>query len=62
MSMERWQPYVRGYRPHPVWSEDYRNVWLDLPRRRFAHQMGGLGRAVPAQLFPMPRFATGGRR
>ena len=62
MSMELWQPYVRGYRPHPVWSEDYRNVWLDLPRRRFAHQMGGLGRAVPAQLFPMPRFATGGRR
>lgn len=34
LDMEGWQPYVRGYRPHPVWSKDYRSVWLDLPRRR----------------------------
>ncbi len=32
--LEVWQPYVKGYRPHPVWSEDYRDAWLDLPRRR----------------------------
>jgi peptide/nickel transport system substrate-binding protein len=29
-----WQPYVKGFRPHPVWLNEYRNVWLDLPRRR----------------------------
>jgi oligopeptide transport system substrate-binding protein len=34
IKMEAWQPYVRGYHPHPVWSQCYRDVWLDLPRRR----------------------------
>ncbi|MEM8607355.1 MAG: ABC transporter substrate-binding protein [Myxococcota bacterium] len=29
-----WQPYVKNFRPHPVWLNEYRNVWLDLPRRR----------------------------
>ncbi len=23
------QPYVRGYRPHPVWARDLSNTWLD---------------------------------
>ncbi|MEM9863609.1 MAG: ABC transporter substrate-binding protein [Myxococcota bacterium] len=32
--LEVWQPYVRGYRPHPVWPQNYRDAWLDLPRRR----------------------------
>lgn len=36
ISMEMWQPYVRNYRPHPVWSNFYRDVWLDLPRERWA--------------------------
>jgi ABC-type transport system substrate-binding protein len=27
------QPYLRGYRVHPVWRPFYRDVWLDLPRR-----------------------------
>lgn len=27
------QPYVKGYRHHPVWANEYRGVWLDLPRR-----------------------------
>jgi len=53
--MELWQPYVRGYRPHPVWSEDYRSVWLDLPRQRVARMLRG-PRATPARqaaaLFP----------
>jgi len=30
------QPYVRGYRPSPVWSHEFRPIWLDLPLRRFA--------------------------
>ncbi|MEM7447807.1 MAG: ABC transporter substrate-binding protein [Myxococcota bacterium] len=34
-SLEAWQPYVRNYRPHPVWSANYRDVWLDLPLRPF---------------------------
>jgi ABC-type transport system substrate-binding protein len=32
--VEVLQPYVMGYRPHPVWQRDVRNAWLDLPRRR----------------------------
>lgn len=56
MTMEVWQPYVRGYAPHPVWSQDYRNVWLDLPRERVARQLTGHGRAVPAQVFALPNL------
>lgn len=33
LDFEAWQPYVKGYRPHPVWPQDYRGVWLDLPRK-----------------------------
>ncbi len=52
-TMELWQPYVRNYDSHPVWSEDYREVWLDLPRQRVARTLGGLGAPVPARLYPM---------
>jgi len=34
VDMFAWQPYVKGFRPHPVWLNEYRNVWLDLPRKR----------------------------
>jgi ABC-type transport system substrate-binding protein len=34
--MEVWQPYVRNYRPHRVWHNFYRDVWLDLPRERWS--------------------------
>jgi peptide/nickel transport system substrate-binding protein len=34
LEMEVWQPYVKGYRPHPIWTNEYRQVWLDLPRHR----------------------------
>jgi peptide/nickel transport system substrate-binding protein len=34
-----WQPYVKGFRPHPVWLNEYRNVWLDLPRRRVSQSI-----------------------
>ncbi len=53
LSMEVWQPYVKGYRPHPVWSESYRDVWLDLPRRRLARSLLGAGTNVPAVFFPL---------
>jgi hypothetical protein len=26
------QPYVRDYKPHPVWLRDYRFTWLDERR------------------------------
>ena len=28
-----WQPYVKNFAVHSVWSKEYRNVWLDLPRK-----------------------------
>jgi peptide/nickel transport system substrate-binding protein len=33
-----WQPYVRGFRTHPVWTQQVRDVWLDREdeRRRAA--------------------------
>lgn len=41
-TLEAWQPYVHGYRPNPVWSQMYRDLWLDLPRRRLtAALLGG---------------------
>jgi peptide/nickel transport system substrate-binding protein len=33
---QAWQPYVKGYRPHPVYWLAVHDVWLDLPRRRVA--------------------------
>ncbi len=35
LDLEAWQPYLRNYRPHPVWQQDYRFVWLDRPKRGF---------------------------
>ncbi|MBN4049558.1 ABC transporter substrate-binding protein [bacterium AH-315-N03] len=37
-AMEMWQPYVRNYRPHAVWSNMFRDVWLDMPRQRVAYR------------------------
>ena len=34
VDMFAWQPYVKGFRPHPVWLNEYRHVWLDLPKQR----------------------------
>ena len=56
LKTELHQAYVHGYVPHPVWSQDYRNVWLDLPRRRLADRARGTGR-FGAALAPL-----GGRR
>lgn len=43
--IEAWQPYVKNYARHPVWTLAFRNVWLDLPRKPFvgARQHGALG-------------------
>ncbi|MDB4941119.1 MAG: Dipeptide-binding transporter, periplasmic substrate-binding component [Labilithrix sp.] len=26
---DQWQPYVRGFRPHPLWATDPREIWID---------------------------------
>jgi peptide/nickel transport system substrate-binding protein len=39
VDMFAWQPYVKGFRPHPVWLNEYRNVWLDLPRKRVSQSI-----------------------
>jgi peptide/nickel transport system substrate-binding protein len=39
VDMFAWQPYVKGFRPHPVWLNEYRNIWLDLPRRRVSQEI-----------------------
>ena len=39
VDMFAWQPYVRGFRPHPVWLNEYRHVWLDLPRQRVSQSI-----------------------
>ncbi|MCB9591246.1 MAG: ABC transporter substrate-binding protein [Sandaracinaceae bacterium] len=48
LAMEMWQPYVHNYRPNPVWSNFFRDVWLDLPRRRVALWERAPTRSVPA--------------
>ena len=49
--VEAWQPYVRNYRVHPVWSNAFRDVWLDLPRRRIAQRYAPHA-GTPAALMP----------
>ncbi len=58
LQMEAWQPYVRGYRPHAIYSQDYRDVWLDLPRRRVAMRYEG----APRMASLAPLRALGGLR
>jgi hypothetical protein len=31
---ELWQPYVHGYRPHPVLTQNVGGLWLDLEGKR----------------------------
>ncbi len=36
------QPYVRGFRPHPVWSMDVSRVWLDRSQKVPFRAAGGV--------------------
>lgn len=49
--LDAWQPYVHGYRIHPVWVNCYRDVWLDLPRRRVTRRYAPRAN-MPAALLP----------
>lgn len=53
--LEAWQPYVHDYSPHPVWDEFYRDIWLDLPRRRIARFEARSFATRLASLLPLPR-------
>lgn len=48
---QAWQPYVKGYKPHPVYEMPIDEVWLDLPRRRIARALKNAGQAL-ARLSP----------
>lgn len=37
------QPYARGYRPHPIWVEDAREMWIDRAAREIGRRAGVLG-------------------
>jgi ABC-type transport system substrate-binding protein len=49
---QAWQPYVKGYRPHPVYWLPVDEVWLDLPRRRVA-RAARAGGPMLARLWPL---------
>ncbi|NOU26571.1 MAG: ABC transporter substrate-binding protein [Polyangiaceae bacterium] len=48
-----WQPYVRGYKPHPMWQNEVRETWLDRPGTgRGAQASGRMGHGKEALLAP----------
>ncbi len=53
--MHVWQPYVHDYHVHPVYSNLYRDVWLDLPRRRLASRFENPAARMASSL-PLGRF------
>ncbi len=34
--LELWQPYLHGYRPHPVLSQHVRHAWIDGGQKKVA--------------------------
>jgi oligopeptide transport system substrate-binding protein len=53
LAPQAWQPYVKNYRPHPVYWLPVNEVWLDLPRRR----LDQLAQALAP--FPQPPTLAG---
>ena len=51
MRIELTQPWLRGYKPHPIWNRAFRNAWIDPVSRAEGHAglvghrvgQGGLG-------------------
>ncbi|MCA9596230.1 MAG: hypothetical protein KC776_23105, partial [Myxococcales bacterium] len=44
---ELWQPYVHGYRPHPVLSQYVRNMWFDREQQKTARGNAPCWNGVP---------------
>lgn len=40
---ELWQPYVRGYTPHPILPQRFRQVWIDEQARKSSAHRASLG-------------------
>ncbi|HRI66307.1 MAG TPA: ABC transporter substrate-binding protein, partial [Polyangium sp.] len=55
---EVWQPYVHGYKPHPLIPQRFRDVWIDKQKLARSETRSSLG---PASLFPPWRFVRGSR-
>jgi len=55
------QPYVRGFRPHPVWTFQTADTWLDRPPRARREALGLLwgGRGVPDRWLASVRGGRG---
>jgi hypothetical protein len=47
-----WQPYVRGYKMHPILNQHVADVWLDREsaRRAAGGRRGGLREALGSLL------------
>lgn len=56
-ALQGWQPYVKGYLPHPVNSLSVVETWLDLPRKRVAKLLGRT--RVERQLALLSPFSRG---
>jgi peptide/nickel transport system substrate-binding protein len=59
LTLQAWQPYVKGYRPHPSYWLPVNEVWLDLPRKRSAQLAAILG---PLQNVGLASLLPGGGR
>lgn len=55
---ELWQPYVHGYRPHPVLTQYIRDAWIDRDGRKLSGRARGARRAPTTTL----ALALGGLR
>ncbi|MDB4991570.1 MAG: Dipeptide-binding transporter, periplasmic substrate-binding component [Myxococcaceae bacterium] len=61
-ALQAWQPYVKGYAPHPMHWLSVHDVWLDLPRQRVAQQLGRTrSERQLATLSPLQIFSLGAR-
>ena len=58
---QAWQPYVKNYRPHPLYWLPVSEAWLDLPKKRVASVLAGPFSKFVAQALP-PKARTPIRR
>jgi ABC-type transport system substrate-binding protein len=59
---ELWQPYLHGYRPHPILVQDVRNAYFDLEQRRALADDRGICRGPFAAFDRRCRPARAGTR
>jgi peptide/nickel transport system substrate-binding protein len=57
-----WQPYVRDFRPHPLWNYDHRRTWVDRAQGASASNVIFSREAFAALLGDRPRPRGGDPR